>query len=344
MHDPRNGNLFAALNHGHFGIKLHRSTDSGETWPEIAAPHYPPMPEGYIAEASSVSPAKPIDWALKLIWGLAPGGADQPGVALVRDDARRIVQIRRQWRDLGTESPALGPPEARRLGSERRRASGYSFDLRRSARLASRQRRRFDGRRLDHARRRKVLGADGKAACARNTSRPNRCYDPIVQDVHCLAQCAANPDVFWVQHHNGIFRSTDGAASWTEIKDVKPSVFGFPVAVHPKNPDTAWFVPSTKDEKRCPTDGRVVVNRTSDGGKTFETLERGLPQEHAYDLVYRHGLDVDETGDRLASDRRPVRSGSAKTAAIPGRTSRRICRRCMPSGSRKDKGDPIKKF
>ena len=43
-----------------------------------------------------------------------------------------------------------------------------------------------------------------------------------------------------------------------------------------------------------------MVNRTSDGGKTFETLRRGLPQEWAYDLVYRHGLDVDESGDRLA--------------------------------------------
>jgi len=124
-------------------------------------------------------------------------------------------------------------------------------------------------------------------------------YDPIVQDVHCLVQCAANPDVFWVQHHNGIFRSTDAAASWTEIKDVKPSVFGFAVAVHPNDPNTAWFVPSTKDEKRCPTDGRVVVNRTRDGGKTFETLRNGLPQEHAYDLVYRHALDVDQTGNRL---------------------------------------------
>jgi hypothetical protein len=80
---------------------------------------------------------------------------------------------------------------------------------------------------------------------------------------------------------------------------VKPSVFGFAVAVHPAKPDTAWFVPSTKDEKRCPTDGRVVVNRTEDGGRTFEGLRRGLPQEHAYDLVYRHGLDVDETGNRL---------------------------------------------
>ena len=45
---------------------------------------------------------------------------------------------------------------------------------------------------------------------------------------------------------------------------------------------------------------RVVVNRTRDGGKTFETLRRGLPQEYAYDLVYRHGLDVDASGSRLA--------------------------------------------
>ena len=42
---------------------------------------------------------------------------------------------------------------------------------------------------------------------------PERQSDPNVQDPHLLAQCRANPDVFWVQHHNGIFRSTDGAAS-----------------------------------------------------------------------------------------------------------------------------------
>ena len=106
--------------------------------------------------------------------------------------------------------------------------------------------------------------------------------------------------MLWVQHHNGIFRSTDAGANFTEISGVKPSVFGFAVAVHPADADTAWFVPSVKDEKRYPSEGRVVVNRTRDGGKTFQTLTQGLPQVHAYDLVYRHALDVDETGDRLA--------------------------------------------
>ncbi len=70
--------------------------------------------------------------------------------------------------------------------------------------------------------------------------------------------------------------------------------------MHPDEPDTAWFVPAIKDEKRVPVDGKVVVTRTRDGGKTFETLTKGLPQEHAYDLVYRHALDIDASGNRLA--------------------------------------------
>jgi hypothetical protein len=47
-------------------------------------------------------------------------------------------------------------------------------------------------------------------------------------------------------------------------------------------------------------DGRVVVTRTRDGGKSFDVLADGLPQDNAYDLVYRHGLCIDETGERLA--------------------------------------------
>ncbi len=72
------------------------------------------------------------------------------------------------------------------------------------------------------------------------------------------------------------------------------------MAVHPGDRDVAWFVPGVSDERRVPVDGRVVVARTRDGGRTFETLGKGLPQAHAYDLAFRHGLDVDETGDRLA--------------------------------------------
>jgi hypothetical protein len=129
---------------------------------------------------------------------------------------------------------------------------------------------------------------------------PEQAHDPQIQDPHRVVQCAAAPDHLWIQHHNGIFRSTDGGRHWQEIGTAQPSAFGFAVAVHPGNPDIAWFVPGVRDDARYAVDGRVVVSRTRDGGRSFEVLRAGLPQRHAYDLVYRHALDVDATGERLA--------------------------------------------
>ena len=113
-----------------------------------------------------------------------------------------------------------------------------------------------------------------------------------------MVRCRAQPDTLWTQHHNGIWRSTDNAASWQEV-EAPLSSFGFAVAVHPEEADTAWFVPAVKDEKRVPVDGALVVNRTRDGGRSFETLRTGLPQSHCYDLVYRHGLAVSPDGESL---------------------------------------------
>src|SRR5437762_3161763 len=79
MHDPRNGELFASLNHGHFGIKMHRSRDGGATWTEIAAPKYPEKPADYVPKISPTM-GKSVDWSLKLVWSLAPGGAGEKGV------------------------------------------------------------------------------------------------------------------------------------------------------------------------------------------------------------------------------------------------------------------------
>jgi len=122
--------------------------------------------------------------------------------------------------------------------------------------------------------------------------------DQNIQDAHRIQRCAAQPDVLWCQHHGGIWRSTDNAANWHEVK-AQPSSFGFALAVHPEDGNTAWFVPAVKDERRVPVDGAMVVNRTRDGGQTFDTLRRGLPQHNAFDLVYRHGLDVAADGQTL---------------------------------------------
>jgi photosystem II stability/assembly factor-like uncharacterized protein len=76
--------------------------------------------------------------------------------------------------------------------------------------------------------------------------------------------------------------------------------FGFAVAAHPRQAQTAWFVPAIKDEIRMPRDGALCVTRTDDGGQNWEVMRHGLPQRDAYDLIYRHGLEVDESGERLA--------------------------------------------
>ena len=129
---------------------------------------------------------------------------------------------------------------------------------------------------------------------------PEQTYDTAAQDPHSMTQCAAQPDCLWVQHHNGIFKSIDGGKHFEEIQAAGPSTFGFAVAVHPNDPKTAWFVPAIKDEQRVPKDGKLVVTRTRDGGETFETLGDGLPNKHAYDLVYRHALAINAAGDQLA--------------------------------------------
>jgi photosystem II stability/assembly factor-like uncharacterized protein len=128
---------------------------------------------------------------------------------------------------------------------------------------------------------------------------PESREDPSIQDPHRMVMCPSATNVLWVQHHNGVFRSADGGESWQSIPS-KPSSFGFAAAIHPRDPKTSWLVPLVKDERRVPVDGKVVVARTRDGGESFEVLREGLPQEHAYDVVYRHGMDVDKSGDRLA--------------------------------------------
>src|SRR5688572_23220482 len=65
MHDPRSGDLLAALNHGHFGAKMHRSRDGGATWTEIGTPTYPPKPADYVPKVPTEG--QPADWSLKLI-------------------------------------------------------------------------------------------------------------------------------------------------------------------------------------------------------------------------------------------------------------------------------------
>jgi photosystem II stability/assembly factor-like uncharacterized protein len=113
------------------------------------------------------------------------------------------------------------------------------------------------------------------------------------QCVHKVARHASRPDRLFLQHHFGIYRSDDGGDSWREASKGVPSDFGFPIAVHPHDPDTAYVLPLQADEFRCPPEGKLRVYRTKDGARTWKPLSKGLPQKDCYDTVLRDALTTD---------------------------------------------------
>ncbi len=292
--DLRHGAIYAALNLGHFGVKLHRSRDRGTTWEELPVPTYTEGEEIITGDGKAPVPAN-----LKMIWSLEAGAASQPdrlwcgtlpGGLFRSDDGGASWQLmrglwdhpdRKKWFGGGYDTPGIHSicvdPRNQRLIQVGVSCGG-------------------------------VWTSDDDGATWRCTATgmfaeympPELRGEPTIQDPHRLVQCLAAPDQLWVQHHNGVFRSMDGAESWSEVPNVPPSVFGFAVAVHPRDPNTAWFVPAIKDETRVPVGGRLVVARTRDGGATFAELTSGLPSKDCFDLVYRHALAVDETGECLA--------------------------------------------
>lgn len=291
LRDPRDKMLYAGLALGHFGTHLHRSTDDGKSWTEIACPAF--------AKVEDANPEGEKAPSVSLVWSLEPGGADQPGVLWAGTIPGGLFQSRDRGDSWSLVEPLWNRPERAKWGG-----GGYDHPGIHSICVDPRDTRRLalavstGGVWLsDDAGASWRLGGPGMYA---EYMPPEGRDDPLMQDVHRIVQSPTRPDVLWVQHHNGVFRSTDRATSWQEITAIKPAKFGFAVAVHPTDPETAWFVPAIKDELRIPVDGALVVARTSDGGRSFTVLRDGLPQQNAYDLVYRHGLAVDDTGRRLA--------------------------------------------
>ena len=294
MADPRDDAWYVVLDHGHFGVKLHRSDNRGSTWVEVGVPAYPPKPDGFVDIDMW---GRERDWALKNIWALEPAvdsdgalwcGTEPSGLFRSEDrgetwqmiESLWNVESRVRWNGGGSDQPAL---------------HSICVDPRDPMRVVVAVSSGGVWRTLD-----------GGATWAAHTNGmmaayvpPDQGDAPENQDPHCVVQSPSNPDVFWCQHHMGIWRSTDDLASWQELFST-PTSFGFPVAVHPHDADRAWFVPAHSDQKRAPIDGRVVVARTRDGGRSFEEVTNGLPQVHAYDLVLRHALDITADGNSLA--------------------------------------------
>jgi photosystem II stability/assembly factor-like uncharacterized protein len=293
--DPRDGGWYAALNLGHFGVKLKFSPDGGRTWEDRAVPAYP--------ECETFVPGDgkpPVPATLKQIWALESGDATQPGRLWAgtlpgglfkSDDGGQSWELVRGLWDRPERANFFGGgadlPGLHSICRDPRSPKTLRIAISSGGVWVTHD----DGATWELA---------GEGLHYDEGFPPEMRGKPDIQDVHQMKQCRSAPDHLWIQHHCGIFKSSDGGRKWADVPNAKPTGFGFGVAVHPGDPNTAWFVPAVKDERRVPVDGKLVVSRTRDGGETFEVLRTGLPQENAYDLVYRHALALDAAGDRLA--------------------------------------------
>jgi hypothetical protein len=287
--DPRDRRtLLAAAKTGHLGPTIFRSTDLGRTWKEAARPPA-------FAKAAEGAPGRSVDHTF---W-LTPAPASQPGVwyagtspqglfrsddggdtwqpfASVNDDARF-----RAW--MGTVQD--GTPDGPKLHSivvDPRDTSHLYFAMSGGGVHESRDGGKTWATLLD--------GLDVVEGFDRS--------DPAFHDPHCLRLCPARPDRVYQQNHCGLYRIDRPSNTWVRIGRNLPAEvgdIGFPLVVHPRDPDVAWMFPmdGTTVWPRTSPDGKPAVYGTRDAGESWQRLDDGLPREQAWWTVKRQAMCAD---------------------------------------------------
>jgi photosystem II stability/assembly factor-like uncharacterized protein len=309
--DPNTGTLWALLGHGHWGAKVSRSTNKGKTWadaPQIKYPegarHYLPPPPTETGPGEGKPTLKPA--TLLKLWTMAFGSNGRiwvgtiPGGLFTSDDGGEHFELNGGLWDHesrgGDLSVGEGTGTTKWFGTPA--AEGEFAPGIHSVVVDPRDPNRV------------LIGIStagifettdgGRTWRTRNHGltmdySPNPADEWAGHDPHQIVQCAGEPDHFWQQNHCGVFYSDDGAATWRKVsKPQKGAHFGFPVAVDPEDGRTAWLVPGKADMQRMAIDGKLFVAFTKDGGKNWTQLRTGLPQENAFDVVYRHALDFQD--------------------------------------------------
>lgn len=314
--DPRDATLWASLDHGHWGPKLSRSRDHGATWEDISSLKYPtgaryivkylPTPD-FNPESPSALPEYANASVLK-IWNIAFGNADQPkriyagtipgGLFVSEDGGDSWALNKPLWNhesrggdlfagDATSENQWNGTPASIDYGVFEPGIHSIIIDPQNSAHIyvavsTAGVIESNDGGQTWHSRNLGMV----------NDYMPNA-ESEWGHDPHFVTSCAAQPKHMWQQNHFGIYYNDNGAQSWQKVSLPDAGIhFGFPIAVDANDGRTAWVVPAQADSARMAIDGGLFVARTTDGGQTWQTFRNGLPQDNAYDIVLRHGLDV----------------------------------------------------
>ncbi|HET8946483.1 MAG TPA: hypothetical protein VFQ07_05835, partial [Candidatus Polarisedimenticolia bacterium] len=121
---------------------------------------------------------------------------------------------------------------------------------------------------------------------------------PYGHDPHCVALHPKNPDRLYQANHCGIYRLDRPGQAWERIGRNMPADIGdigFPIVLHPRDPDTAWVFPmdGTTVWPRTSPGGRPAVYRTRDAGATWERQDAGLPRAQGWFTVKRQAMTRD---------------------------------------------------
>ena len=288
--DPRDGQtLLMAARTGHLGPTVFRSRDFGKTWTESEKPPaFPKAPEG---EKGLV-----VD---HVFW-ITPSTAEEPGVfyagsspqGLFRtEDAGRTWEgvsgfnenpMRRAWvggdQDGTPDGPKMhsilvDPREPRHLYIGM--SSGGVFES------------------LDRGASFRPLN---RGIAADFLPDPNLEFG---HDPHCVRLHPLLPDRLYQQNHCGIYRLDRPSDTWVRIGENMPQKvgdIGFPIVLHPRDPDTAWVFPMDGTEvwPRTSPDGRPAAYVTRDAGLKWKRLDRGLPKSQSWFTVFRQAMTADQ--------------------------------------------------
>jgi photosystem II stability/assembly factor-like uncharacterized protein len=123
--------------------------------------------------------------------------------------------------------------------------------------------------------------------------------DEVGLCVHRMRRAPRQPERIFMQFHGGVYRSDDAGESWQDIAPGLPSDFGFPLAIDPADPDSAYVIPLVADMDRVTPEGRVRVYETRDAGASWTPRGDGLPAEDAYLTILREAFERTGEGDAL---------------------------------------------
>lgn len=310
--DPKTNRLWALLGYGHWGAKLSISDDNGATWRDNPAQVKYPEGARYIGQDMYEDAASDfgVGWktnirsaTLQKLWviGFGSDGAiwigTIPGGLFESHDGGESFELNRPLWNHESRGGDLfngdGSGETKWFGTPASEGGEFAPGIHSIA--------------IDPRNPKRLLIAistagvlettdGGRSWRSRNKGMTmDHNPDPEAEwghDPHVIELCRSAPDHVWQQNHTGVFYSDNGAENWRKVSAPSDGVrFGFPVTVDANNGKVAWVVPGQSDAQRMAINGGLFVARTDDGGASWQQQRTGLPQEGAYDIVYRHALD-----------------------------------------------------